>query len=786
MNSNAGRIQSRNLQLRSLCLAIAVGLALPWVAMAQEAQPAPEPTAAATAQAESEPVGEVASGELFSIEDSDEPERLKELTQISSSAELGVFYVSDDSFRFGRYNGYEQQGPGVILNLDFFKRGAWDSASASYIRFTANDLGRDTREAALEFGEQGRYKVRVDYDQLPSFKSDSARTPFIGAGGNELTLPANWVPSGSTAGMTQLLPSLQSVDIKTQRRRAGLGFSGVLKPHWDFSTSFKRESKEGVKTIGAVFGNSGGNPRAAIVPEPVDYTTDQFDAKLNYTTRNLQVQAAYYLSQFSDHNSSLVWTNPFSTISGWAAGTGYPNQGQLSLPPDNKFHQFSLNVGYNFSDKTRFSGSLSRGRMTQDENFLPYSNIASLQASITQPLPRSSLDGRIDTTVVNLRISSRPWEDFSWSASYRYDDRDNKTPRDEYVYIGGDTQLQQTGFTSNRRRYNEPYSFKEQQFKVDASYRVWGHTDLSAGVQHSRIDRTYSEREEADETTYNLGIKTEINERFSGQLRYTHAKRDGSTYFGFEPFHSGYSAGYVSTVAGGWENHPELRRFFLANRDRDLVNASVSFTPTEAWTFSASADYARDQYNQSELGLTDSRIESYSLDAVYAPSPLWSAYGFYTYEKLESNQAGHSISGGANQIPTSIDPNRRWFADQLDRIDSYGLGFKHGTSSGKVDFGIDYVHSKSRTDMEFAVGSALSTLPLPRDVTRLESANLYATYKVRDYLSLRAGLWYEHFHSTDWSVDGIEPNQLANVILLGEDSPDYNVYVVSFSAIFRF
>lgn len=778
MNSTAGRIRSRNLRLRSLCLAVAVGLALPWVAMAQEAQPP-------TAQAESEPAEEAASGELFSIEDSDEPERLKELIQISSSAELGVFHVSDDSFRFGRYNGYEQQGPGLILNLDFFKRGAWDGNSASYIHFTTSDLGRDTREAALEFGEQGRYKVLIDHDQLPNFKSDSARTPFIGAGGSELTLPSNWVPSANTAGMTQLLPSLQPVDLRTQRRRTGLGFTGILKPHWDFSTSFKHETKEGIKTIGAVFGNSGGNPRAAIVPEPVDYTTDQFDAKLSYTTRTLQVQAAYYLSRFSDHNGSLVWTNPYSTIGGWATGTGYPSQGQLSLPPDNKFHQFSLNVGYNFSDDTRFSGSFSRGRMTQDEGFLPYSYIPSLQASITQPLPRGSLDGRIDTTVVNLRLSSRPWEDFSWSASYRYDDRDNKTPRDEYVYIGGDTQLQQTGLTSNRRRYNEPYSFKERQFKLDASYRVWGHTDLSAGVQHSRVDRTYSEREEADETTYNLGIKTAIGERFSGQLRYTHAKRDGSTYIGFEPFHSGYSEGYVATTPG-WENHPALRKYFLANRDRDLLNASMSFTPTEAWTFSASVDSARDEYNQSELGLTDSRIKSYSLDTVYAPSPLWSTYAFYTYEKLDSSQTGHSISGGASQIPTSSDLNRRWFVDHLDRIDSYGLGFKRSSSSGKLDFGIDYVNSKSRSDLDFAVGSALLTAPLPRDETRLKSLNLHATYKVQANLSLRAGLWYEDFDSTDWSVDGIEPNQLHNVILLGEDSPDYNVYVVSFSAIFRF
>lgn len=785
MNTNARRIHSGSLQVRALCLAIAIALALPLSALAQDKQS--EPEANAEPQDESAQSSEPASDDLFVVEDSDEPEKLKDLIQIRDIVEVGIFHVSDDSFKFGRYTGLNDQGAGVVLNVDLLHRGPWDSDSAEFWSFKASNLGLDSRKAALEFGVQGTYKVRVDYDQIPNFRSDSTRTIFEGAGSSDLTLPSNWVGSGTTAGMTQLLPSLKSFDLETRRRLAGLGISGVLTPHWNYRASYKHETKDGTRSIGAVFGNSGGNPRSVVVPEPVDYTTQQIDAALSYATRRFQVEAAYYMSLFSDHNKSLVWSNPFTTIAGWAAGTGFPSgRGQLSLPPDNQFHQFSLNAGYNISDRTRASASLARGRMTQNETFLPYSNIPLLQASITQPLPRDSLDGRIDTTVVNLRIASRPWQDFSWNASYRYDDRDNETPRDEYVYIGGDTQLQQTGLTSNRRRYNEPYSYTEQQFKFDTAYRVFGRTDLSAGVQHSKIDRTYSEREQADETTYTFGVKSELSERFSGQLRYAHAQRDGSTYYGYEPFHSGYSPGYVATVPGGWENHPNLRRFFLANRDRDQLSATASFTPTEALTFSASVDHARDDYNESELGLVDSRIDTFSLDAVYAPSPLWSTYAFYSHEKLVSNQNGHSFSGGASQIPQSGDPNRAWFVDHDDRIDSHGLGYKRSFSSGHLDFGIDYLHSKTRSDLDFAVGSALLTAPLPGADTRLDSWNLYATYKVRESLSLRMGAWYERYHSSDWAVDGIAPNQLANVILLGEDSPDYNVYVVSLSATFRF
>ena len=537
-----------------------------------------------------------------------------------------------------------------------------------------------------------------------------------------------------------------------------------------------------------MIGNSGGNPRAALAPEPVDYTTEQIDASIRYASKNFQIEAAYYLSLFSDENTALTWQNPFTAISGWAvgAGIGYPTGvGQYGLPPDNRFQQATISAGYNFSQATRLSGSFSRGRMTQDETYLPYTSIPALAASITEPLPRDSLDGEIDTTVVNLRLSSRPTSEFAWNLSYRYDDRDNQTPRDVYVYIAGDSQFQDTGVASNKRRYNEPYSYQNEDFKADASYRLFGNTDISLGLQWSKIDRTYTEREEAEEDSYHLGINTAISDRINSHIRYTHTKRDGSTYVGNEPFLSGYDPGYTSTTPG-WENHPNLRRYHLANRDRDQLALNVEFTASEALTLGAGIDYTDDEYNESAVGLVDATSESVTLDAVYAPSQLWSLYGFYTYESFSSNQNGHSFAGGASQVPNAADPRRAWSAHQRERVDSTGFGYKREMADGRLDFGIDYLRSKSWSGYDFAVGSSLTTKPLPRDTTVLDSINLYATYKMRENLSMRMGYWYEEYSSSDWAVDGIDPNQLANVILLGEDSPDYNDGVVSLSMIYRF
>ena len=830
MNANAERMQPRSPQLRALCLAIAVALALPLAALPltalaqadttgqqqttalqtdveeaetdvdqaaveetdvlaqDDASSQQETTEPQTDPEESDaPVGD----DPFALDDTTEqqsdPGKLEELTQVRSTVEAGIYHVSDDSFRFGRYTGLNEEGVAPLLNLDLTGRPAYDSESARYWRLQGRDLGLDSRDAMLEFGNQGRFGVRLDYNQIPYFRSDSARTIFNGAGSNNLTLPGNWVGGANTVTMTELLPSLRPVDLRTERRQAGLGITGILSPRWDFSTSYRHETKEGIKSIGGVFGSSGGNPRAVILPEPVDYTTQQIDVALRYTTRKLQLEAAYYLSVFSEHEDALVWSNPYTTIAGWGPGSGFPNgRGQISLPPDNKFHQVSVNGGYNFSDETRFSASVATGRMTQDQSFLPYTNIPQLAASITQPLPRASLDGRIDTTVVNLRIASRPWSDFSWNLAYRYDDRDNKTPRDEYVYIGGDSQLQQTAPTSNRRRYNEPYSFREEQYKADSGYRVFGNVNLSAGVQHNKTDRTFTEREHSDETTYHFAINAQLGERVNGQLRYTHADRDGSTYVGNEPFLSGYDPGYTATVPGGFENLPGLRKYYLANRDREQVSATASFMPIESWTLSAALDYAKDEYNQSELGLVDSKIDSVTFETVYAPSPHWSTFLFYNREELTANQNGRSFAGGANQLTQGFDPNRNWFAEHHDTVDSYGIGYKRSLAGTRLDFGVEYLYSKTRSDVDVTAGSVFTPTPLPRDSTRLNSLNVSSTFRMRPNTALRLGYWYERYHSTDWSVDGVEPDQLANVILLGETSPDYKVHVVSLSLIYRF
>lgn len=719
--------------------------------------------------------------------------------ELHREIELGIGYVSRDTARFGIHNGLDEQG---LSGIAGFALQATDAAGrhTGYWEFSGQNLGVDSRSIAFEQGRQGVYRFTLDYAGLPTVRSDSSRTPFTDPGDNYLALPGNWVPATSTAGMTQLLPSLQDADLELKRERLRLGYDKVLPQHWQLRTSYQNETKDGISSLGAVIGNSGGNPRAVLLPQPIDYRTQQFDAALSYADGGKSFEIAYYLSAFGQGERSLTWQNPYAAISGWGsnsaavdiaeASVGYPDgEGRAALPPDNQFHQISMLGGYQLGDYSHLNADIAVGRMTQNETFLPYTVNPVLAASITEALPRNSLDGRIDTTLFNLRFSSRPTPRFNWRAAWRYDNRDNKTPRDEYFFIAGDSITQtdagSASSTLSRYRRNEPYSYREQKYSADASYRVARRTDLSAGVERRDIDRDYSEREQAIEDTVKFGIKSTLGERFTAGLDLARTRRHGSSYRGEEPFLSSYRPDYTGNPATlGWENHPDLRKYYMADRIRTRAALSANYLMGEAWTTSLGVNYLQDDYNRSEMGLTDSKMTGYTLDISYNPGGDNLLYGFYSHDNMDSDQDGRAFRGSA-KAADSADPARDWFATLRDETDTVGLGFKRELSN-TLSIGADYVYANARGEVDVTTGAALSAAPLPDTLVRLQSLEMYGDYLLRPGTTIKARYRVEKYHSRDWAVDGVAPNTLANVITLGEDSPDYTVHVILLSVVTEF
>ena len=718
---------------------------------------------------------------------------LVEVTHPTSSVEVGVGHVGRDSFKFGEYTGLNEKGFYGIGNIDVRGGDYYDSGSARRWSLTGRNLGLDSRELSGTFGYQGKFGLNFGYSELPKFRWDSYNTPYLGTGGSTLTLPSNWVPSGTTAGMTQLGADLHGFDVKTERTRYDIGATYLFTPEWQFKANFHREDKEGTKITGMVFGNTGGNPRAVLLPEPVDYETDQAEVTVAYYGEKGQVTLGYYGSWFNNSNGAVRFQNAYSTIGGWAAGTGYPTFGQYSLPPDNQFHQANLTAGYNITPTTRLAINASRGYATQNDTFLPYTSNPNI--AITTPLPRSSLDGEVVTTTVGARLTAQPINRVDLSVAYKYDDHDDQTPQAQYIYIGGDSSTTQAapGSASDHLRTNLPYSWTTHLVNADATYSLWRGGKIKAGYDYKHTDRTFSEVATTTENTYRVDLFQSATELLndtmdlSGSIGYAHSFRDGSEYTDV-PFLSSFSSpAYIASLGQFvFDNLPGQQKYYLANRARDSLRATLDFSPTDRISFNAQMDVNNDNYTSSRYGLTNAHGWTLNLDAGYVVSEHLSADVFYSHERMRSTEWSRSFRNSA--AAAALTSTSDWSNVTTDETDTFGFGVKYtGLLKGKLALNGNFMFVRGRTAINTTVGSALSAAPLPDLKSDLDIIDISGTYRIDKRSAVRFAYLRQSLDTNDWAYDLVTPTTLANVVGTGQTPPNYtdNVFGVSYIYSFR-
>ena len=189
-----------------------------------------------------------------------------------------------------------------------------------------------------------------------------------------------------------------------------------------FNASYRTEDKDGNRQWGR-----GGAPEFAI--EPINSTTRQWEAVLNYADAKLQLSGGYYGTSYNNSNGLVV-----TSLSTVAAASIY----NLTLPLDNQSHEFFVNGGYNFTPTTRGTFKASYPRATQDE-YLPTARAGLIFPAGQAPIATAPhhLNGQLDTTLVEAGLTSRPIPDLSIIANLRYRNFDDKTPVKVYAYIRG-------------------------------------------------------------------------------------------------------------------------------------------------------------------------------------------------------------------------------------------------------------------------------------------------------------------------------------------------------------
>src|SRR3989338_3419687 len=126
---------------------------------------------------------------------------IKRPAQTKSEIEVGIGKTSSDSFKFGDYRGLESSKAHVIANIKMTRRG---EDNARYLEIIGRNLGLDSRNVRITWGEQGNYGLSFEYDELTKLHSDTYQTPYTGMGTSYLTKPTPCAITGVVDGNTNI------------------------------------------------------------------------------------------------------------------------------------------------------------------------------------------------------------------------------------------------------------------------------------------------------------------------------------------------------------------------------------------------------------------------------------------------------------------------------------------------------------------------------------------------------------------------------------------------------
>ena len=619
---------------------------------------------------------------------------------------VGLGYATSAGPRFGEYNGINEKGYYGVFDINSVRR---DEETGTWTRLFGRNIGLENFQLRAEQQRQGDWGYFVEFGRIPRFEPLTPLTGVTGIGSNNLTVPTTPATNGNHP-------------LSTRRDALGLGFDKFLGGNWDLQVRFKNEEKDGARTFAR--GTTGTPALPAVgffefTPEPINSTTQQLDAKVNYIDEKLQLTGGYYGTVYDNHNTQLNINGGNASLSS--------EFNPIALPPDNQSHQVYLTGGYGFTSTTRGTFKVAYAKQIQDD---PFINVPVLPG-----VPVNNLQGRVDTTLVQAGVTSRPIPKLTLLADFRYQDRDDKTP--QYVYGT-------PGSTTDGT--NDVRSVKTTNGKLEASYALPDSFRLTGGIDYQQIWRNtapvriVSYRETTDELSYRVELRRMMSETLTGAVAYIRSDRTGS------PFQQ-------TVQNGGAVGSNLIAPINLADRTRDKVRVSANWMPTEPLSIQLFIDTASDKYTDrdgSGLGVRKGSYQNVSLDANYAFTPDFQATAWYSINNTSIDQTTCENASSAGVCPsTAADPV--WSAGLKSTSNNFGAGLR-GKPHAKVDMGADLSYSEIKDKYDQSAVTAGASVPsIPTITTKLTRLTVFGRYALDPSSGIRLDYVYDRFSSDDWT-----------------------------------
>ena len=747
------------------------------------------------------------------------------LTRPTNTIEAGSIYSSQNSARFGQYNGLNDGGFYGLGGFDIRGGDGYDQSKNSALRWKLNgsNLGTTSRTVDGSVGDQGKWKVNLGYDELQHNITDSYQTPLQGSvGGNNFTLPTNFGTVNTATGKpgTRFLTPAQASDFQTEkeyvsRKNGSINTSYTFNDQLSAQIDYNHLDQSGAKLIGTgtqgginLPGGSTGKAEAInMIMNPTSYQTDNVNAALNWKGDKGHLTSGYYGSIFHDDYNSLSWQGAQATGASGCAGSNCYTNNTMSTAPSNSLHQANLTGGYNFTQTTKLAGGFSYGYNTQNSSYAP----TLIPQAIGTPynmmqaggLPTSSLNGVVETKHGDLKLTNQSIKDLTLTAGFKFNERDNNTSSNTYKY----NDLGNAAFTG----VNTPYSNSKAQYEASAAYRLTKAQNVTLTYNHENIKRwcngvvggaecvaSPSTNEDKVDLTYRLKAFEAVN--FNAGYSFADRRADAANYLA-------NSGNYANTTVGGQNSNSVLNggnyagyvAYPYASRIQNMGKAGVTWQVSQKLDVGVNGRYSYDSYDAT-LGVQNGRSAGVNVDTTYSYAENSTVSAYWNWQNGQRNlNSGTTGNGTAAYTPNQIvAPLNVWNNQLEDNSNTVGLMTRRGgLLNGKLEvigdasYALDTTGYSTQVPYSTATACGNSTQltcgslsPIKNEIMSLK---LTGHYKVHKNGKVALTYMYQKLNSNDYFYYGQQfgttPNSLMPTNL---QMQSYAVNVVALSYNYSF
>jgi MtrB/PioB family decaheme-associated outer membrane protein len=655
----------------------------------------------------------------------------------------GQVYLDQQSL--AKYYEYSTVAPGMFGGGHV----AVGSADGLYqADIWANNIGYNDESYWLYASKAGEHYLSVVWDQTPHVYSTSARTPFLGVGTANLTLPANF-PAAGVPGPSSLMNSLHLQDIDIHRNTAEVAYRWTPTEAWDLRTDYSHMTRTGSQVAGIVELN-GFMPTE--VPAPVKDTTQNFGANGEYMGfspwgQRYTVKVAYNGSRYTDNISSYFLQNPYfptlrSCAKPTAAAEGTANcvAAQMSTPPSNSANGVAGTVAADLPLQSRYTGIVNYTAMRQDELFQPMTDNPLAVASpfngganwnTLGALPTTSLHGGINTLLSNNVITTKILPDLTSKLSYRYYNFDNETPRVIFPcwihYDGTGVPLANggnpcggpaagAGFESTISSLSIGYA--KQDAGANLNWRPSREWNFNADYGYERYNYSQTDVNVTNENSGKASVDWKPTAWFTVRASGSYGVRTYEAY-DYQDFVRSIQfptvPPFTPQTSTAWFYAPAYQQFMFDHRQRTVANVTVDFVAFHGFTISPSFKFKDDNYGlnpQNQEGVNDSRLTSGGVDVAWVITRFVSFGVSYYREYYDqtlynyTNNAATSIlglpagwpfeaaPGTCSGLPAGLLANCLITTSDRERINTFTVVGNWAAIPDQLDLTVRYTISK--------------------------------------------------------------------------------------------